>query len=111
MRNRDNRKRRQPKGVGEFFSHCVELVSSSHPLSMGPKPDVQCGSSSAAPGSSQQHAQQAERQLNQSQQWLRMLIDTAEDYAIFAVGPEGKVTTWNKGAEKLFGYTEREILD
>ena len=46
----------------------------------------------------------------QSQQWLRMLIDSAEDYAIFAVDPQGKITTWNKGAEKLFRYNEQEIV-
>src|SRR5205814_528042 len=42
--------------------------------------------------------------------WLRMLIDTAEDYAIFAVDPEGKIVTWNRGAQKLFGYSEDDIL-
>ena len=39
-----------------------------------------------------------------------MLIDTAQDYAIFAVTPEAKICTWNKGAQNLFGYSEPEIL-
>src|SRR5690242_14055396 len=48
--------------------------------------------------------------LHQNEQWLRMLIDSAEDYAIFAVTPDRKICTWNKGAEHLFGYSEPEIL-
>jgi PAS domain S-box-containing protein len=46
----------------------------------------------------------------QTEQWLRMLIDGAEDYAIFAVNLQGKICTWSKGAERVFGYTEEEIL-
>src|ERR1051326_64457 len=46
----------------------------------------------------------------QNEQWLRMLIDTVEDYAIFAGTSESKICTWNKGAEHLFGYAEEEIL-
>src|SRR5690242_1527852 len=48
--------------------------------------------------------------LHESQQSLRMLIDSAEDYAIFAINRQGKVATWNKGAERIFGYMEAEIL-
>ena len=58
----------------------------------------------------QNKRQRAEDRLYRSDQWLRMLIDSAEDYAIFAVNPEGKIATWNTGAQKLFGYTEEEIL-
>jgi len=49
--------------------------------------------------------------LYNSQQWLRMLLDSAEDYAIFAINCQGKIATWNKGSERIFGYTEEEALD
>src|SRR6185436_10523641 len=33
-----------------------------------------------------------------------------QDYAIFGLDPDGCVTTWNAGAQRLKGYTEREIV-
>jgi len=48
--------------------------------------------------------------LHQSEQWLRMLIDNTEDYAIFAVDTEGRIATWNTGAEHLFGFEQAEML-
>jgi len=60
------------------------------------------------------YARQEEAGLNkhipEGEQWLRMLIDSAEDYAIFAVSPDGKITSWNRGAEKVFGYRAEEII-
>ncbi len=38
------------------------------------------------------------------------LVDGVEDYAIFMLDPEGRVTTWNRGAQRLLGYTADEIL-
>lgn len=40
----------------------------------------------------------------------KMLVDSVKDYAIFMLNPDGYITTWNAGAEKLKGYTENEIL-
>jgi len=41
---------------------------------------------------------------------LNLLIDGAEDYAIYMLDPEGRVTIWNEGAERLQGWTEAEIV-
>jgi PAS domain S-box-containing protein len=38
------------------------------------------------------------------------LIEDIEDFAIFILDAEGKVQTWNTGAERVFGYTEHEII-
>ena len=38
------------------------------------------------------------------------LIEDIEDFAIFILDAEGKVQTWNTGAERVFGYTEDEII-
>src|SRR5579862_2037985 len=54
--------------------------------------------------------QRAENRLDQSEQWLRMLIDSAEDYAILSITEEGKIASWSRGAEKLFGYSGEEII-
>lgn len=41
---------------------------------------------------------------------LNLLIDGAEDYAIYMLDPEGHVTIWNHGAERLIGWTEGEMV-
>src|SRR5690349_6924052 len=40
----------------------------------------------------------------------RLLVESVVDYAIFMLDPEGRVTTWNIGAEKIKGYTANEII-
>ncbi len=39
----------------------------------------------------------------------RLVVDSVEDYAIFTLDLEGRVSTWNPGAERVFGWTEAEI--
>jgi PAS domain S-box-containing protein len=41
---------------------------------------------------------------------FRMLIVGVRDYAIFMLDPEGRVATWNAGAERIKGYTADEII-
>src|SRR5215207_6778631 len=51
-----------------------------------------------------------EEALQQSEERFRRLVEAAKDYAIFMTDADGRVTTWNEGAERLFGYGEGEIL-
>lgn len=41
---------------------------------------------------------------------LNLLIDGAQGYAIYMLDPDGNVTIWNKGAERLKGWTEAEVI-
>jgi two-component system sensor kinase FixL len=41
---------------------------------------------------------------------LGLLIDGAASYAIYMLDPEGRVTIWNKAAERIKGWTEEEVL-
>lgn len=41
---------------------------------------------------------------------LELLIDGATNYAIYMLDPEGRVTIWNKGAERIKGWREAEVL-
>jgi len=41
---------------------------------------------------------------------LNLLIDGAHGYAIYMLDPSGHVTIWNKGAERLKGWSEAEVL-
>ena len=49
-------------------------------------------------------------ELRISEERYRLLVESAEDYAIFMVGPNGHVLDWNAGAERIFGYREEEII-
>ena len=35
---------------------------------------------------------------------FRLLVESVRDYAIFMLDPEGNVTSWNAGAERIKGY-------
>ena len=41
---------------------------------------------------------------------LRLVIESAHDYAIFSMDSEGLVTSWNSGAERLTGWSAEEIV-
>src|ERR687884_2007251 len=40
----------------------------------------------------------------------RLLVESVQDYAIFALDPAGRVLTWSAGAARLKGYTRTEII-
>jgi len=40
----------------------------------------------------------------------QLLIESVRDYAIFVLDPEGRIATWNIGAERLKGYKPSEII-
>ncbi len=41
---------------------------------------------------------------------LGLLIDAVQDYAIFILGPDGEIRSWTRGASRIMGYSEDEIL-
>jgi PAS domain S-box-containing protein len=51
-----------------------------------------------------------EQALRAERQRFDLFIDAVRDYAIFMLDPDGYVTSWNTGAERLKGYTEDDIL-
>ncbi len=52
----------------------------------------------------------AERDVRQSEERLRLLIDGTIDYAIFTMTPNGTIDSWNAGAQRMFEYTANEIV-
>jgi hypothetical protein len=48
--------------------------------------------------------------LLESENWFRLLVESVTDYAIYMLDPEGRVVTWNVGAERSKGYKAEEIL-
>lgn len=41
---------------------------------------------------------------------LNLLVDGAKDYSIYMLDPEARVTIWNRGAERLTGWSESEVI-
>jgi PAS domain S-box-containing protein len=41
---------------------------------------------------------------------FRLLVESAREYAIFMLDPNGLVATWNEGAERIKGYRAEEII-
>ena len=52
----------------------------------------------------------AEVALRRSEERSRLFVDAVQDYAIFMLDPEGCVSTWNTGAERIKGYKASEIV-
>jgi len=48
--------------------------------------------------------------LWQSEEKFRLLVDAVQDYAIFLIDLDGHIVSWNRGAERMTGYTEDEVL-
>jgi PAS domain S-box-containing protein len=53
---------------------------------------------------------QTEALFREREEQLRLVLDSIEDYAIFTLDNEGRITRWNTGAEKIFCYSSQEIL-
>src|SRR6266566_4072614 len=52
----------------------------------------------------------AEESLQASEESFRHMVEGVKDYAIFMVDLDGRVITWNSGAEHMKGYSRQEIL-
>jgi PAS domain S-box-containing protein len=53
----------------------------------------------------------AEAAYQASEEYLRVVIESIPDYAIFTTNLEGLIRSWNVGAQRIFGWTEAEVLD
>jgi PAS domain S-box-containing protein len=53
---------------------------------------------------------QAEEAVRRSEDQLRRFVDNVKDYALVQVDRESNITSWNIGAQRMFGYQEHEIL-
>jgi two-component system CheB/CheR fusion protein len=53
---------------------------------------------------------QAEELATVSEARMRMVAESTHDFAIITLDADGLTTSWNKGAERMFGYTEGEML-
>lgn len=52
----------------------------------------------------------AETTAGESEETFRVMVSAIQDYAILHLDLDGRITTWNLGAERMFGYKSNEIL-
>jgi PAS domain S-box-containing protein len=51
-----------------------------------------------------------EQMLTESERRFRLMVDSVIDYAIFRLDSEGRIASWNAGAERIKGYSANEII-
>lgn len=52
----------------------------------------------------------AEEELHRSEERLRLMIEGVKDYGIFMLDTDGYIISWNEGAQRLFQYSEDEVI-
>src|SRR5215208_5010432 len=50
-----------------------------------------------------------QQELRHSEEIFRLLVEGVGDYAIFMLGPDGRVVSWNEGADRIQGYGAKEV--
>lgn len=53
---------------------------------------------------------EANRALAETEERIRLLLESVTDYAIYMLNPEGRIVTWGVGAERNLGYKTEEAL-
>jgi PAS domain S-box-containing protein len=48
--------------------------------------------------------------LLEGEERMRLLVESVGDYGIFMLDPQGHVASWNRGAQRIKGYTAEEII-
>ncbi|MDB5801066.1 MAG: domain S-box protein [Rhodocyclales bacterium] len=57
--------------------------------------------------SGRRHAEEA---LREGEERMRLVADSTRDYAIITMDNDGILTGWNIGAQRIFGYTEHDVV-
>ncbi|MBI5041307.1 MAG: PAS domain S-box protein [Gammaproteobacteria bacterium] len=52
----------------------------------------------------------AETELARSREDFRLLVEGVSNYAIYMLDPEGRITSWNTGAERITGYQSQDVI-
>jgi len=53
---------------------------------------------------------EAEERLRRSEERFRLLVEWVQDYAVLMLEPDGRLASWNLGAQRITGYDAEEII-
>ncbi|HEV8645572.1 MAG TPA: PAS domain S-box protein [Burkholderiales bacterium] len=92
---------RQVMGIMEFFGTQAQ------------KPDDELLAMIAAVGNQLGEyvvRNEAQALLRESEERFRLLVERVKDFAIFMLDPEGRIASWNSGAQQIKGYRAEEVV-
>ncbi len=87
-----------------YIIHCVKDITEG--IEAKEREATQIKRNKALEASEKEYVQK----LIESEERFRLLTQSVKDYAIFMIDKKGIVISWNKGAERIKGYKENEII-
>jgi PAS domain S-box-containing protein len=58
----------------------------------------------------EERERQNRARLHHTTQSFQLLVQNVTDYAIYMLDPSGRVTSWNRGAERIEGYSREDVI-
>jgi PAS domain S-box-containing protein len=101
--------RRVVKPVEVLARHADEYVQGETLAPVRPGAPVEIGALERALREAGQMHREASRSHQESEQRFALLVQGVTDYAIYMLDPQGRVTSWNRGAQRIKGYSAEEI--
>jgi PAS domain S-box-containing protein len=93
-----------------ILEHNAELLASGEALSPIPDDADEIGILGERMDRASALLRARESALRESEERFRLVVEGVRDYGIFALSPDGHVTSWNLGAERIKGWKLDEIL-
>ncbi|HTE20062.1 MAG TPA: PAS domain S-box protein [Armatimonadota bacterium] len=87
-----------------------EALEAEGPLAADARLRLRRGIQRAVEAAATRYVRATRQAIRQIEQPYRLLVESARDFAILTLDPEGRITTWNPGAERILGYTEGEAV-
>jgi PAS domain S-box-containing protein len=93
-----------------YLKICAEhtlVIPEENRMASGPKDERRA---SAVHSEEASEAVHSETDWSKREERFRLLVDQVQDYAISMLDPDGNISSWNAGAERIKGYTRAEII-
>ena len=92
------------KNEGNCFRSLPIALNDKAPIAKSHEPELLPNSSSA------EQAMNVKKNLEQEKQFFQKILDSASLYSFIVISMDGKVKSWNHGAENLFGWGKQEVI-